>query len=265
MIKNKRLILQITDMHLFADSNQRLLGVNTTDSFMAVVALAYQQYPEPELILLTGDLSQDETKEAYERIAETLSCFTCPKYWIPGNHDDADYIQSVFTERHIQDQKHIILHDWQLILLDTKKPDAVEGYLAEEQFEFMESILGTYPELPTLIFLHHHPLPVGSLWLDRLMLTNADDFWKQLEPYHHIKGVICGHVHQEHESTQGPILFYSTPSTCFQFKRYSKPFGVEELMPGYRVIELKDDGIFETRVHRLEDFNLNLDPSSGGY
>lgn len=265
MSKNSKLILQITDMHLFADTDQRLLGVNTNDSFSAVVELAFRQHPEPELILLTGDLSQDETIAAYERIAERLSCFTCPKYWIPGNHDDVEYIESVFSQSQIQSQKHIILNNWQFILLDTKKMDAVEGYLVQEQLDFMEEVLGTYPELPAIVFMHHHPLPVGSLWLDRLMLTNADEFWKQLEPYHQVKAVICGHVHQEHESSNGSVLFYSTPSTCFQFKRYSKPFGVEELMPGYRAISLHDDGTFDTQVFRLEDFELNLDPRSGGY
>lgn len=265
MSKNSKLILQITDMHLFADTDQRLLGVNTSDSFDAVVDLAFRQHPEPELILLTGDLSQDETTEAYERIADRLTRFSCPKYWIPGNHDDVDYIEQVFSQRHIQNQKHIILNNWQLILLDTKKMDAVEGYLVQEQLDFMETVLGTYPELPALIFLHHHPLPVGSLWLDRLMLTNAEAFWKHLEPYHHVKAVICGHVHQEHESTNGTVQFYATPSTCFQFKRYSKPFGVEELMPGYRTLTLHDDGSFDTEVHRLQHFDLNLDPSSGGY
>lgn len=265
MNKNSQLILQITDMHLFADKDQRLLGVNTHDSFNQVVELAYETHPHPDLILLTGDLSQDETVQAYEHIADKLSCFSCPKYWIPGNHDNVEHIEEVFSQKHIQRQKHIILNHWQFILLNTQKPDAVEGYLVDEQLIFLEKTLGTYPELPAFIVMHHHPLPVGSLWLDRLMLTNAQDFWKCIQPYHHVKAVICGHVHQEHEAMNERVQFYASPSTCFQFKRYSKPFGVEELMPGYRSLILHEDGTFETDVHRLIDFDLNLDPSSGGY
>lgn len=260
-----QVILQITDLHLFADPEQRLLGVNTDDSFNAVVDLALRQHPDPEAILLTGDLSQDETVQAYERIAEKLKDFHCPKYWIPGNHDDTHYIDQVFSQHRILPQRHIIFDKWQFILLDSKKLNAVEGQLDSDQFELIRNSLGEYPQHHTMIFLHHHPLPVGSRWLDNLMLTNADEFWETIEPFHHIKAVICGHVHQEHEAKRGDIMFYSTPSTCFQFKRNSTPFGVEPLMPGYRSIELRSDGTFESQVHRVVDFKLDLDERGKGY
>lgn len=258
-------ILQITDLHLFSDPEQTLLGVNTEKSFNAVVEHAHSLFPNPDMICLTGDLSQDETVPAYERIAEKMKLFHCPKYWVPGNHDDTDYIMNVFSKEHIQQQKHIVLEDWQIIMLDTKKVNAVEGYMTDDQFELLEDALGSHPEHHAIIFMHHHALPVGSQWLDNLMLTNAERFWDSIEPYHNIRAVICGHVHQEHEARKGEICFYSTPSTCFQFKRKSQPFGVENLMPGFRVIELFEDGSFNTSVHRVENFALNLDESSDGY
>ena len=101
MSQNSYLALQITDMHLFANPEQTLLGVNTDATFNAVVDLALEQHPKPDVILLTGDLSQDETIPAYERIAERLKGFHCPKYWIPGNHDDTDYINKVFSQHNI--------------------------------------------------------------------------------------------------------------------------------------------------------------------
>ncbi len=29
------------------------------------------------------------------------------------------------------------------------------------------------------------------------MLADADQFWRVLEPYSQVQGIICGHVHQE--------------------------------------------------------------------
>ena len=150
-------------------------------------------------------------------------------------------------------------------MLDSKKLNAVEGHLTGDQFLLLGDSLGAYPEHHAMIFMHHHPIPVGSRWIDNLMLTNAEEFWDAVEPFQNIRAVVCGHVHQEHENKHGDVLFYSTPSTCFQFKRNSDPFAVEPLMPGYRTIEIFTDGSFKTDVHRIKDFELNLDPSAGGY
>lgn len=258
-------ILQLTDMHLFGDPNDRLLGVNTEDSFNAVFEHARLNHPNIDMLCITGDISQDETMPAYERFAQTISSYHCPKYWVPGNHDDIDYINAVFPHFHIQHQKHMILGNWQVIMLDTKKINAVEGYIDDSQLSLLEEALSGHPENHTLIFMHHHPLAVGSRWLDNLMLKNASEFWDVLGVYNNIKLVICGHVHQEHESRHEGVDFFSSPSTCFQFKRDSQIFAVENLMPGYRTIELFDNGQYKTQVFRIENFDMNVDGSLAGY
>ncbi len=54
-------ILQITDTHLFAEKHETLLGVNTWESYQAVLeAIRAQQY-EYDLIVATGDLAQDQS------------------------------------------------------------------------------------------------------------------------------------------------------------------------------------------------------------
>jgi Icc protein len=51
-------IIQISDMHVLADDGA-LLGVNTTDSFNAVIQAIQTETTAPNLLLLTGDMSQD--------------------------------------------------------------------------------------------------------------------------------------------------------------------------------------------------------------
>lgn len=252
-------------MHLFEDPQAKLLGVNTLESFRAVVKDIKEKYPNPDFMLLTGDLAQDETVGAYENLIESLAIFNCPKYGIPGNHDDEGYMLEVFKANHLQENREIITDHWNIILLNTQKPHAVEGFLTEEQLDFLDMSLGRHPEHHALIFMHHPPIKVGSEWLDKWMLSNADEFWKVLKPYHHVKSIVCGHVHQEFETQHENIPVLTTPSTCFQFLRNSKKFGVEALMPGYRLCTLFEDGTFETKVLRVSGFNLALDTSSGGY
>jgi Icc protein len=252
-------------MHLFGDPDLRLLGVNTDESFNAVLEHANLNHPNPDMLCITGDISQDETLHAYERFAEKISPMHCPKYWVPGNHDDTEYISRVFPEFHIQSQKHMVLDHWQIIMLDTKKLNAVEGYINDDQLILLDEALASHPEHHALIFMHHHPLPIGSHWLDNLMLINASEFWDTIGVYKNVKVVICGHVHQEHHSTYDNIQFYSTPSTCFQFKRDSTKFAIENLAPGYRTIELFQDGTYDTTVHRIENFELTIDGTLTGY
>jgi len=80
--------IQLTDTHLSLNSHTELLQVNTEDSFKAVVALLNKR-SDIDLLLLTGDLSQDGSEAAYERIAQILKRLTMPIYCLPGNHDDA--------------------------------------------------------------------------------------------------------------------------------------------------------------------------------
>lgn len=261
----KKFIIQITDMHLFEHTTEILLGVNTWDSFNAVVDAVQKDYPSPDLMLLTGDLAQDETVIAYQKLTRVLSRFHCPKYGIPGNHDDEKHMHAVFKENHFQENKSIIVDNWHFILLNTQKLHAVEGLLSPEQLHFLDQALGGYPEHSTMIFMHHPPVPVGSEWIDKLMLSNADQFWDLLENYHHVRAIFCGHVHQEFSGEKNGISIFTTPSTCFQFASKSQKFGVEPLMPGYRVIEIDENGHFETKVIRVAGFDLNLDITSGGY
>lgn len=258
-------ILQLTDMHLFEDHEERLLGVNTRETFERVFEDALINCPNPDMICLTGDISQDETIPAYEWIAERLKAYHCPKYWVPGNHDDIDYIETVFPEFHIQMVKHMVLEHWQVIMLDTKKLNAVEGHITDDQLELLETALSTYPEHPALIFMHHHPIPVGSQWLDNLMLLNANEFWDVVNVYNNVKLIVCGHVHQEFHSKMNNIEFYSTPSTCFQFRPKSASFGVDQTLPGYRVIELESNGTFKTKVNRIENYTMTVDGRLTGY
>jgi Icc protein len=54
-------VLQITDTHLFADSNGCLLGLNTEQSLEAVIAQIRANHLPADLILATGDLVHESS------------------------------------------------------------------------------------------------------------------------------------------------------------------------------------------------------------
>jgi 3',5'-cyclic-AMP phosphodiesterase len=52
-------VIQISDTHLYADANKAILGVKSYESFHAVLDLLRRESEQCDLILHSGDLSQD--------------------------------------------------------------------------------------------------------------------------------------------------------------------------------------------------------------
>ena len=71
-----------------------------------------------------------------------------------------------------------------------------------------------------------------------------------------IQLVCCGHVHHEFAAQIGGARIFTTPATGIQFSPTgSVPTFVAE-PPGYRIIELTDDG-FSTTVCRLSQVKFS--------
>ena len=258
-------IIQISDMHLMADTNGMLLSVKTQESFEAVVELIKQTENSLDLILLSGDLSQDGSEVAYKRISSLLKDFHVPVYFVPGNHDRLNLLSHVYPSDTISNNKHIILKDWHLILLNSQKPGSVEGYLDRSQLEYLKECMEACPDHHAIIVFHHQPVPVGSQWLDNVGLKNADEFWQFISSYPKINTVLFGHVHQEFERVINGIKCYAPPSTCIQFMRNQDKFGLENLPPGYRWVHLHQDGRVETGVRRVEKYIGVFEDKATGY
>jgi Icc protein len=107
-----------------------------------------------------------------------------------------------------------------------------------------------------MVCLHHHPIAMGSRWLDSIGLANADEFWRIIDAHPHVRAVSFGHVHQEYEGRRGTVQIYATPSTGAQFEPHSERFSIDARPPAYRPFELHDDGRIETQVQWVESMPM---------
>jgi len=265
-MENKPLrIVQISDIHLFADKENALLGVKTFNSFSKVVELLKQEQEQPDLIIVSGDISQDYTQQSYLHLAHFLKGFPIPIYYVPGNHDDRNVMRSIYPRDNISNLRQIILKQTQIILLNSQKAQAVYGWLDNEELFFLKECLEEYPALPAIIVFHHQPIPVGCAWLDDLGLKNADSLWELLRNYSNKMIILFGHIHQEHSGKKNEIQYYSAPSTCIQFKRNSEAFALENLNPGYRWLEMNEAGDINTGITRIDQYVGVFDQNAKGY
>jgi Icc protein len=244
-------VAQITDTHLFADASETMLGVATVKSLQAVVAALKTIQPAPDLVLMTGDLSQDETSASYDRLQKLMITLGIPAYWLPGNHDIPATMQDILCTPPVSAEKSFPAGGWNFILLNSVVSQQVEGTLSVETLVWLNQQLRSLPNHPTLIALHHPPLPIGSPWMDRIGLKNPQSLFDVIDCYPQVKLVVFGHVHQAFEGQRQGVHYLATPSTCVQFKPQSAEMKIDELNPGFRLITLYADGQFETDVKRV--------------
>jgi Icc protein len=257
-------ILHITDCHLSADTSNELLGVNTLDSLDAVLAQAVADQISPDLIMVTGDLAQDGTEEAYRCLQDRLSDYHCPKYWFAGNHDHRPSMQEAVGQGS-ELTKVVRIGRWQIIMLDSLVPGSVFGRLQQSELDVLEQALKERPDLHTLVSLHHHPIDINSAWLDGIGLHNRDEFWQIIDRASNVKAVLWGHIHQDVDAKRGDVRLLASPSTCIQFKPGSDDFAIDNVAPGYRKLCLSADGELTTEVVRAESFDFTVDMESNGY
>ena len=258
-------LIQISDSHLFADPQTQLLGINTQQSLQQVLAQVKQDHPNPDLLLLTGDLAQEADELTYRRLEQTVASIGGRGCWLPGNHDDPKKMQQL-SDGYFSGTKQLFAGEfWQLILLNTKVPGEVHGFLEQSELDFLEACLKRAPERYSLICMHHHPVNIGSQWMDNINCRNGQQLLDILTQYPNTRAVTWGHIHQDFHCQYQHLQLFSAPSTCIQFLPGSNEFAVDPVAPGYRWIELSSSGTIKTGVSRIEAYQQQVVLESEGY
>ena len=256
-------VVQVSDFHLGKGSDHALLGMNTGESLGLVLELVAKEQAEADLILATGDLSQDGSPESYESCRRHLDGFNMPVYWLPGNHDNKTVMDSFLAPEKrtpcVVDQG-----SWRFILLDSSIESEVEGYLPETQLSFLRESLQQSIGKHVMVFMHHPLVPIGSTWLDLHKVANAPEVFDIIRGYPHVRGAGWGHIHQAYERVVDGINLFSSPSTCVQFKPGSDNFTLDTNAPGYRWFDLYGNGEIATGISRISA-GLEWDRAARGY
>ena len=248
-------LLQFTDTHLMADPAASLRGVRTLPSLEACLALARRRHLPADAIAVTGDLVQDDP-EAYGSLELLFDDLGAPVLLIPGNHDLPDEMERRLSHPPFQLGGVRILGGWAVVMLDTwfAESDDGEGQLGAAELERLEATLQAHRDHHTLVCLHHPPVSMEAAGLDALGLLDAEPFVATLDRHPQVRGVAWGHAHQSLDRFRGAVRLMCTPSTCMQFRPRDPGFVVDERPPGYRVLDLHDDGGIATEVVWLEGY-----------
>ncbi len=269
MLQNRVLnVVQITDLHLFADRDGGLYGLNSLDLLQQVLAQIKADAlhrPPIDLLLLTGDLVHDESREGYRLLREVLEPLNLPISCLPGNHDDLQLMCEELGEAWVGSSRHSVVGCWQFFSLNSQLPNQVKGRLSREEFDFLASRVEQYPDHQAVVFLHHSPVAVGSRWLDEIGLENGPELLALAQKHHQIKGIVWGHIHQEFSTSYAGVQLLATPATSVQFVPGADDFKLDDVAPGYRWLSLAADGGLQSGVERLSKPPPGLDADATGY
>lgn len=244
-------IAQMTDMHLFANENQQLLGMPTLKSCSAVVQRLQEYLPGLDFLLLTGDLSNDGSFDSYGNLQNLLASLPIQTYYLPGNQDSSIAMEQVLNLQLFSRRKSFERGGWNFILLDSSVGDKTCGYLSEKTLSWLNSQLTILEKQPTLVALHHPPVLINSDWLDATKLENSEDLFAILDSHPQVKLVLFGHIHQEFELHRNGVCYLGTPSTCVQFQPAISSLTLDSQCPGFRLLKLYSNGSWETNVERV--------------
>ena len=217
------LIAQITDLHVrpCGLAANRVVETNmmTERAIDAVIALR----PRPDVVLITGDLTDRGLVEEYQQLKIMLGRLDIPFFMILGNHDRRENFRRVFSDcRGVAEDAqfvHFVIDDYpvRLIGLDTLVPGKGEGALCARRLAFLERALARERDKPTVIFLHHPPFDCGIAHMDRIrLLEGAERLAEIVRPYRNIERILCGHHHRAIETRFAGTICSISPGVAHQ-------------------------------------------------
>ena len=192
------LIAQITDIHLgFEPGNPAEFNRRRLDrAIEALLSMA----PSPDALIVSGDLADRGEAESYRRLREALGACPFPVLPCVGNHDLRATFRQAFPRTPTVDGfVQYVVEDWPLrvVVIDTLQEGRHGGAFCERRAKWLDDRLAEAPGRPTLLALHHPPVPTGIDW----MTVGAKAPWAArlaavVSRHPQVVAAVAGHLHR---------------------------------------------------------------------
>jgi len=261
--------VHLTDTHIMAGGGWRFRPgypeFDTEGSLRRVVEAVRGLDPAPDFAVLGGDLASPdllnravtltsaEYEPSYKLLKDIISGLPCRTYALLGNHDDRGAFNRVLLNDALAPgAPHCFSFDhggYHFIGLDSHEPGQARGFLNGGQIEWLRHDLLQHRDQPTIVFVHHHPWPLGLEWIDRMRLRNGEELIAALHEHSAVRWLICGHVHLDQAIQRGGLTMLTTPSTCLQLSKVSQAAKALPGPPAFRIVDVSGDELSTRVVH----------------
>jgi 3',5'-cyclic AMP phosphodiesterase CpdA len=220
--------VQLSDVHVGARRLARGEATPVGELRRAVAAVGGLDVPA-DLVLLTGDLVDHGASGEYDALLDALAPLPCPFVLVPGNHDDPAVLADVAARRGVPGAlaRDVGLGPLRLLTLSSYVAGSDGGRVGPDQLAWLDGELAADGR-PTVVAVHHPPVPIGHAGLDTMRLADGDALGHVVGRHAHVERIVCGHVHRAVTVRWRGTVVSCAPSVVRQF---GVTFGPEVRFP----------------------------------
>ncbi len=221
-------IAQISDSHLMK-RGARLFGKIDTCAFLEkTVDRIVRLDPRPDVVIHTGDLTNDGDAADYATVADILGRLPMPVFPILGNHDLRGLARDAFSPLPFRSPSgpfSYVVEDFavRIVALDSLVEGQAGGRLGSEQISWLDSVLAQRRTAPTLVMLHHPPFDTGLEFMDRIGLSDRADLAAVIAGHDQVLLVAAGHIHRLITTGFAGTVAMTGPGTAHQVSLDLRP------------------------------------------
>jgi len=150
----------------------------------------------PDVIVITGDLTNEGLMKEYEKCKSLLTKFNAKKIIsISGNHDYRNTGYLLFKKFFPFQTVNELDDDVVLVTVGTARPDRNEGEVGYRQNLWLERTMKKYKDKIKIVAMHHHLIPIPDTGSDQLTVVDAGDVLRTVLDSQ-VDVVLCGHKHR---------------------------------------------------------------------
>lgn len=215
------LVAQISDCHIVKQGELAYGRVDTPELLRRAVSVLRALPLAPDLLLVTGDLTEKGGEEEYATFLEITASLGVPILPVVGNHDVRSALTGAFRlePRFVLQPGFIqyVVDDYaiRLIVLDTVTEGSAQPGFCAERLAWVEDRLAE-DSRPTVIAMHHPPFPAGVSWMEPTNVDWAKPLARVVTEHRAVVRVVCGHVHRLMSLGWAGTCAMSAPSTAHQ-------------------------------------------------
>lgn len=229
------LIAQISDSHISVPAEA---GDNRIEDLRRCVTYLNGLVTSPSLVVHTGDISHNGTREEYTAAAAILQQLRVTLFVMMGNRDNRTVLRDAFAD-HLPDNCHPHFIQYMteiegtcLLMLDTVSNESNKGRLCDERLTHLAGMLDQTGGNPVIIFMHHPTFEIVESrypfqFEDR---ANADAFATLVDQHPNVRAVRCGHTHRQAISDVAGTTASTIPSIAEDL-RLGDAAGLEVIAP----------------------------------
>jgi 3',5'-cyclic AMP phosphodiesterase CpdA len=246
------LLAQLSDLHICDEWE----GVDPVARVERVVD-GVRSLPNPvDAVLVSGDLTDDAGEESYRVARQLLGRFEVPVHVLPGNHDDRRRLREAFElpgsgEEPVNYSASV--GPLRVVVFDSVVPGQDPGAYSPAQLAWLDEELERAGDSPTLLALHHPPLPTGLPSWDAINLAAAErDAMAQVVVRHpQLRAIVGGHLHRVAAGALAGCPVFSAPSACLQARPDFEHDDVEFVDPPGFALHVLNGREFSSQVEML--------------